>query len=262
MLRKKQYLVLVMLALLGVFILTAAGPVNPGSPTPDNFDKFLVYMADGLYDPNDPNYTAPTPEEFQREIMQRNDEEIAQDRDAAIEFYNQRFGLNLEDPGDDLFASFTTEEGVMFSPLFFDPRNEYRAYVVSNERAPSSGWVVRDGGWTASIVNPDGFTLGGEFQGVHVPQGTIFAFGDYNIQRTLPGGKDIEPLIIHYQSGGPIIPNADQNGGMFFRCELFSEEFGAGLAQGVVAPEMLPDGRIHQNIRNVLTFPGLGEITE
>jgi hypothetical protein len=94
---------------------------------------------------------------------------------------------------------------------------------------------------------------------VHVFQGTAFAFGNYNIRRTLPGGQEIEPIIIHYQSGNPIIPNSDKNGGMFFRCELISDEFGHGLAQGVVAPEMLPDGTVHQNIRNVLTFPGLGE---
>jgi hypothetical protein len=219
-------------------------------------------MADGLYDPNDPSYTAPNAQEFQRDVMQRSDAEIAQDRADAIAFYNQRFGLNLVDPGGDLFAPFTTDDGVMFTPFYFDPRNEYRAYVVSNEQVPSSGWVIRDGGWSASITNPDGYTLGGEFDGIHVPQGTMFAFGDYNIQRTLPGGREIEPLLIHYQSGGPIIPNADQNGGMFFRCELFSEEFGEGLAQGIVAPQMLPDGRIHQNIRNVVTFPGLGDHAE
>lgn len=258
---KKPFYVVFGLAIVAVFAMTAAAPFNPGSPTPDNFDKFLVYMADGQYDPNDPGYAAPTAEEFQREVMQRSDEEVAQDRAAAIEFYNQRFGLNLTDPGGDLFAAFTTADGVMFTPFYFDPRNEYRAYVVSNERVPSAGWVIRDGGWSASIVNPDGFTLGGEYDGIHVPQGTMFAFGDYNIERTLPSGKVIEPLVIHYQSGGPIIMNSDLSGGMFFRCELISEEFGTGLAQGVVAPEMMPDGTIHQNIRNVLTFPGLGEVT-
>jgi hypothetical protein len=157
-----------------------------------------------------------------------------------------------------LFESFT-QHGITFAPSTFDPRNEYRAYVVSDERVPSSGWVVRDGGWSAIVVEPDGFTLDGEFAGIHVPQGTAFAFGDYNILRTLPSGKAIEPILIHYESGGPIIPNADKHGGFMFRCDLFSEEFGHGLAQGIVAGVTLPDGRFQQNVRNVLTFPGLGK---
>jgi hypothetical protein len=243
------------MATLAAFLLTAAGPANPGSPTPDGFDKFLVYMAAGVYDPDEPNPL--TPEVFQREIMGRSDEEIAQDRAAAIAFFNERFGLNLTDPGG-LFTSFTVN-GVRFASGTFDPRNEYRAYVVSEERVPSSGWVVRDGGWSASVVDPEGITLGGEFAGVHVPQGTAFAFGDYNILRTLPSGKEIEPILIHYESGGPIIPNADKAGGFMFRCDLISEEFGHGLAQGIVAGVTLPDGSFQQNVRNVLTFPGLGE---
>ncbi|HEY5572218.1 MAG TPA: hypothetical protein VIK64_04300 [Anaerolineales bacterium] len=255
MLRKKRIAVVIVMATLAAFLLTAAGPANPGSPTPNGFDKFLVYMAAGVYDPDEPNPL--TPQVFQREIMGRSDEEIAQDRAAAIAFFNERFGLNLTDPGG-LFTTFT-QNGVEFSPLAFDPRNEYRAYVVSEERVPSSGWVVRDGGWRVGVVDPEGITLGGEFAGVHIPQNTSMVFGNYNIQRTLPGGREIEPIIIHYESGGPIIRNADLAGGLMFRCDLFSEEFGEGLAQGISAGVTLPDGRFQANIRNVLTFPGLGE---
>src|SRR3990172_5517000 len=125
MLPNKRFAVLIVMAVLAAFLLTAAGPANPGSPTPDGFDKFLVYMAAGVYDPDEPN--ALTAETFQREIMGRSDEEIAQDRAAAIAFFNQRFGLNLTDPGG-LFTSFT-DNGVQFIPFMFDPRNEYRAYV-------------------------------------------------------------------------------------------------------------------------------------
>ena len=260
MVPNKRFAVVMVMAVLAAFLLTAAGPANPGSPTPDGFDKFLVYMAAGVYDPGDPNYVAPDAEFFQREIMGRSDEEIAQDRATSIAFFNQRFGLNLTDPGG-LFTSFT-DNGVQFIPFMFDPRNEYRAYVVSEERVPSSGWIVRDGGWNATVVEPDGLTLGGEFAGVHVPQGTVFVFGNYNILRTLPSGKEIEPILIHYQSGGPIIPNADKHEGILFRCELISEEFGNGLAQGIAAGVTLPDGRFQQNVRNVITFPGLGENAE
>jgi hypothetical protein len=46
----------------------------------------LAYMANGVYDPGDPDYEAPTAEFFQREIVNRSDAEIAEDRAAAITF--------------------------------------------------------------------------------------------------------------------------------------------------------------------------------
>lgn len=221
-----------------------------GAPTPDGFDKYLVYMAAGQYDPADPTYDAPDGMVFQREIMGRSDAEIAQNRQEAIDFFSERFGIDAD-----------SDAGVMFGPFMFDPRNEYRAYTISGESVPSAGWVIRDGGWAMSVTDPAGLTLGGEFTGQHVPQGTMMVFGDYNIARLGPGNSGgnaahAEPLIIHYQSGEPIIPTA--SGAIMFRCELISDEFGHGLAQGISAPQTLPDGTIQANVRNVLTFPGLG----
>lgn len=209
-----------------------------GDDTPAGFDAFLVYMANGIYDPNDAGYTAPDGDYFQRDIMGRTDEEIEQDRANAIAFFKERFGIDVVD-----------NENVMFTSFTFDPRNEYRAYVIAGRDVPPEGWVVRDGGWSVAVINPDGLTLGGEYEGVQVPQGSMMVFGDYNID--VPGE---DPIIIHYQSGGPIIPS-DQ--GIQFHCELISEDFGHGLAQGISAGSVQDDGLFHANVRNVLTFPGL-----
>lgn len=229
-----------LIALLALSLLPGQSVLaQDGTQAPDGFDALLVYLASGVYDPNDPDYTAPDGDFWQREIMGRTDAEIEQYRADAVEFFKQRFGI---DP--------TTSEDVAFTSFMLDPRNEYRAYVVSGRDVPSEGWVVRDGGWTVAVMNPDGLTLGGEYEGVHVPQGTMMVFGDYNIE--VPGE---EPIIIHYQSGGPIIPS-DQ--GIQFHCELFSEELGSGLAQGISAGAVQEDGLFHANVRNVLTFPGLG----
>lgn len=210
-----------------------------GTQAPDGFDAFLVYMGAGVYDPNDPDYTAPDGDFWQREIMGWTESEIEQNRADAVEFFKQRFGI---DP--------TTSEDVAFMNFMVDPRDEYRAYVVSGRDVPSEGWVVRDGGWSVAVMNPDGLTLGGEYEGVHVPQGTMMVFGVYNID--VPGE---DPIIIRYQSGGPIIPTEQ---GIQFHCELFSEDFGEGLAQGISAGSVQDDGLFHANLRNVLTFPGLG----
>lgn len=249
----------VRLSVIGALLLTlfissmavAAPPQDVNTPTPDGFGKFLVYMAAGVYDPADPNYAAPDGAYFHKEIMGRSNAEIAQNRADAVAFFEQRFGLNPDE-----------DAGVMFGPFMFDPRNDYRAYVVSGESVSSSGWVIRDGGWSLAVTAPDGITLGGEFEGRHVPAGTMMVYGDYNILALTQGqergnarGAQREPIIIHYQSGDPIIPGPD---GIAFHCELISEDFGHGLAQGVSAPEVLPDGRTQANVRNVLTFPGLG----
>jgi hypothetical protein len=209
---------------------------------PEGFDAYLVYTAAGVYDPDDPNYEAPDGMFFQREIMGRTDAEIEQNKQDAIAFFIERFGV---DPTDNADVSFTD------SSFMVDPRNEYRAYVVSGHEVPAEGWVIRDGGWSVRITNPDGITLGGEFAGEHAPAGSSFFFGDYNID--VPGE---DPIIIHYQSAFIASPNA--SGTFAFRCEVISEDFGTGLAQGISAPQTTEDGLRHANIRNILTFPGLG----
>ncbi len=207
---------------------------------PDGFETMLVYMGTGVYDATDPDYVMPDGDVWHREIMGRSDAEIAENRAEAVAFFEERFGLNPD-----------TQDGLMLVDFMFDPRNEYRAYVSSEAAIPSEGWVVRDGGWMLSVTDPDGLDLGGEFAGTHVPQGAVFVFGDYNID--VPGG---EPIIIHYQSGQPIVATES---GMLFLCETYHPEWGWGRAQGISAPVTLEDGRTQANVRNVLTFSGLGD---
>ena len=154
-----------------------------------------------------------------------------------------------------------------FQSFTFNPAHNYRAYSISGEAVPSEGWVVRDGGFSATVVAAGGVTLGGQFRGVHVPKGTSFAFGDYNILVSEPdddrqGDDRQREIILHYRSGDPIF--ADQFGVSAFRCGLVNSETDlgltesswAGMAQGVVRPpQNLPDGRVKVSIRNVLTFP-------
>ena len=227
-------------------VLVAASAISLVSaqevPDPTGFDQLLVYIGNGVYDASDAAYEMPTGEFFHQEIMGRSDEAMEQNRQDAIAFFETRFGIDATDSNN--FG---------FMPFMFDPRNNYRARVASELSVPADGWVIRDGGWMLSVMNPDGVTLGGEFEGVTVPQGAMMVFGDYNIE--VPDG---EPIIIHYRSGEPIIANAD--GSIMFRCLLTSEAFGEGLAQGISAPQTLEDARTVANVRNVLTFPGLGHI--
>lgn len=224
-----------------------------GAPTPVGFDRYLVYMANGVFDPEEePNFLPG--EIFQQEIMGRTPAEVAEQEALAREFFDGRFGL-IEEEGVVEFNSFT-----------FNPANNYRAYTVSGERVPAEGWVVRDGGFSAVVVAEDGVTLGGEFAGTHVPQGTMVVFGDYNILVTGPGRsgehRDQREIILHYRSGDPLI--VDRFGVMHFTCGLVDSETDLGIsaddwdgmAQGVVRPpEPQADGTVKVSIRNVLTFP-------
>jgi hypothetical protein len=110
------------------------------------------------------------------------------------------------------------------------------------------GWTVRDGGFRADLLD-----------------GTFVVYGDYSIEVTRPGRghghgrRAPEPIIIHYESVDPIHNHPDGSG--YFRCRLRSDsfdDFGGGLAQGMFADQTLSDGRVVSNIRNILTFPGLG----
>lgn len=253
---KQRTLLILSIFFLAAFMMIAWTEDVQSASTPDGFDKYLVYMAAGVYDPADPDFVPPSGDFFQREIMGRTDEEIEEDKDNAIAFFAERFGIDVEDPAS----------GVMFISFMLDPRNEYRAYTISRAGVPPSGYVVRDGGYMVSVMNPAGIDLGGEFAGTHVPMGSIVVFGDYNIKRGKQkhghrhGHGKNKNIIIHYQSLLPILPPNDL-GVMPFICEITSE-WGTGRAQGISASITLGDGRTHANIRNVLTFPGLGEVPE
>ncbi len=219
-------------------------------PAPEGFDKTLVYMMNGVYDPNDTS-TVPDGDTFLREIMGYTDEEVASELDRAEAFFRDRFGLDFSEA--EAVDGMKTVEGAMLDTRGFmvDPRSEYRAYIISDESVPAEGWVVRDGGWMASIQE-DGATLRGEWggeDGTEVPGGSFLVFGEYNIDT---GG---EPIVIHYESGSPILPMG-VDGIMAFSCDLLHEEWGEGRANGtVLAPEDLGDGTVKQSTRNVLTFP-------
>ena len=179
------------------------------------------------------------------------EEEIQAELDRAEAFFRDRFGLDFTDV--EAVDGVKTVEGASLNTEGFmvDPRREYRAYIVSDESVPAEGWVVRDGGWRVDIQE-GGATLTGEWggeDGTEVPGGAFLVFGDYNIDT---GG---EPIIIHYESGSPILPFG-VDGIMAFSCDLSHDAWGEGQANGtVLVPEDRGDGTVKASTRNVLTFP-------
>ncbi len=250
---KKRIVAFGMVLLAALLVLPALGFANGGSPspTPQGFDKYLVYTAAGLYDPGVPPAEGDLADWFHKDVMGRSVAEIASEKAAADAFFLARFG-----------------PGLTSMPFGVDPRSEYRAYVISGEWVASEGWVVRDGGFMVMVPDDGsgGKTLYGTWggpTGTWVPAGSMIVFGDYNIKREGPGnsaGSTTQPLIIHYQSADPIIQHPFEDG-IKFNCTVISEDFGEGLAQGLSRPETV-GGKLQANIRNILTFPGLGPSIE
>lgn len=246
-----------MLALVGVVgLLVNAAPAAAGGeqenacqngckgPYPDGYDGFLVFMATGAIPVTDSFFLDGA--FFQQQIMKRTPAQIAANRQAALDYFEDRFGLVDADNHPDL----------AFFGFYADPRIEYRAYVISGYKVPTEGFEVHDGGWIALVTNPNGTTLGGAFPGRQVPVNTVFSFGDYNIERTKKGGgPKPSPLIIHYKCNHPLVLTF--TGGEVFDCDLESDEFGAGLGQGLTTP-LIEDGLLRPNGRTVLTFSDEG----
>lgn len=212
---------------------------------PKGYTGFLVYLANGFAPPGEDLILGQAAINlFHKGVMNYTDGQIAAERQEAIAFFRQRFGINLQNTADYQFAAFT-----------LNPQLNYRAYVVGGERVPKSGWIVRDGGWVVLVRNPKGVTLGGEFAGRQVPAGTGFVFGNYNILTNQRGinGKARE-ILISFKSGIPIVVAAD--GSFAFGCDLYSKDYGIGKAQGFVDPFPVPQNSqlLRANYRNVLTF--------
>ena len=224
---------------------TAVTQGNSGTPTPQGFVKYLVYMAEMRLNGEPLLLKRPADVDFfQRAIMRRSPAEIAQNKASAEAFFLQRFGLDFTKTAPDAMGV-EHIPGAMLSGFRLNPKANYRAYTISEERVPSQGWEVRDGGW-AVMLEGDQLVFGeyGGASGKMVKDGAMIVFGDYNIAADRPGRHNDKPIVIQYFSGSPII--ADMDGVTSFVCDLSHPQWGAGKARGLV------EGR---SIRNTITFP-------
>lgn len=250
-----SYLLTIVISL-GLFIVVNArfsSSYCTPSPTPAPFRHFLVYSAQGIYDPligefpfkgcSPVGFCAGGDVAFLKRIMKFTEREVSAEEGRAREFFLERFGLDVQ--------KLSAEGRVSLFSWVLDPRQEYTAFVFSGESVPSEGYQVRDGGYILTITDPEGIGLGGELRGQKAPMGALILFGIYDILITGPNARE---EIIRYKSITPMIPSQ----GFIINCELEHPVWGKGLAQGLVSSVDLGDGKIQASIRNVLTFPPHG----
>lgn len=222
--------------------------------TPEGFDQVLLYMGTGIFDPAN---SEPRPGltdceglfcdgmYFQKEVMNRTDDEIENLETDAKAFYKNRFGIDLDSEEFSGRASMS-----MFT---VNPDFEYRVQMASSMNVNPNGWMIRDGGFRLDILDPEGISLGGDSEGLFAPPGSAMFFGHYNILATNNGDIPKEEIIIHYQSKFPAFTL--ENGVFMFACDMFHDDWGQGLGMGNIQFLPLNDGRMRGNGRNVLSFP-------
>lgn len=278
--RSSTLLAVVAMAFAAIVVPNATGTRQPAAASgehrghdapqalPVGYDGYLVFAANGSWNVFEPHPTVPgcgvqplicDGQYFHEQIMKRTADEIAAKRQEAIEHYKEKFGIDVNDPAN--------EGRVELLSFMVDPRWNYRVYSWGGRPVPPEGYQVRDGGFLLRITDPDGYTLGGEREGVHVPANARALVGDYNIlverpsrrPGTTSGAADHRPreeVVISYRADTFMTPN--QFGDIAFSCQLSDDGFASGettgFAQGFANQTIGPDGFIDINVRNVLTF--------
>jgi hypothetical protein len=213
------------------------------TPTPNGYDNYVVMMANGNYQSPDGSIFLDGLKgdglNFQKNIMGRNDLEIEEDKQQAIAFFAERFGLDVINDVENLY----------FTGFQLDPQIDFRVYTASNKKVPSEGWQAFGGGWAAFVINPEGMVLGGEFEGAHVPVGTVFAHDEHYIIRD--DGRD--PIITRKRSLRPSIPRP--NGDFVVLDEYESTGFGRGTLGAWLTISVDQDNWVSFSARLVLKDP-------
>ena len=220
--------------------------INPNQP------KIVgTFMANGVVDFNDSSYIAPTGEDFDRIIMGRDDQGIADRRAQAVEFFKTRFGIDFSN-GD------TAQDGkIGLFRSYLDPRFNYRAYKLGNKKIPNRGLVIHDSAFVMGVTDMEGAkffgTWGGE-EGKDVEFGTIAIDGEYLIQGThiFKQGHP-KNMYLHFTSDLPI-PEGFFND-IKFNCRIENVNGKVGVALGRRDDVILNDGRTQVNINTVVQFP-------
>ncbi len=238
---------------LGFGLIAGPAAATPPHAKPEGFDHYMVLMAAGTLDLT---IDSPQPgvtgcaglfcdgEYFQRTIMGRDDLELALFTAEAKDFFEQRFGVDVDDPA--------LEGRIAFNLFMTNPDWQYRMYTSSDVRTPSAGWPVRDGGYVLMVLDPEGVDLGGEFEGSSAPAGSVMFYGNYNILIG-NGPRRNRELVMLFKSTRPAQIQSD--GSVSLLCELEHEDWGSGFAAVSVANVALSDTLVQGVGRNVLTFP-------
>ena len=244
---KKTWLstLLLIMSMIGLMLSNMAIASTPKLPGSSADRALIVFVANGRFESTDGSIFKDGIVEgdgmnFQKNVMNRTDEEIETLKQEAVDFFLQRFGINVY-----------TSSSIVFTGYEMDPRINLKAFTVSGEKVPTTGFPVDDGGWAVIVTDPAGLTLGGAWAGSHIPAGSMLLHGEVVFS------ADSKRINVHYESDTPFI--MDQFKAAQVRFKADNEKFGEA-AIGGIARIMLLDPEtleLQVDIKNILTAPGI-----
>jgi hypothetical protein len=229
-------------------LLLTGGACSPTLPLGAGASQTIDIVADGTFDPN----VAPDalPDAVATAIPGRwastyvaetvlgwTPEQIAEDRAAGRAFLADRYGLDVDDPA--YAGRLTTVDTTL------DPRTGFRVVHSSLFDVPPDGLASWNLATLVVASDPAGVPLGGAFEGETLAAGEAVLFGAY----VFPTEDGV--FRVAYRS---LLPAVVQDGALVWTCEVESDVFGAGVAQGLAVLTPTPDGQVSADIRNHVTF--------
>ena len=245
----------VYLAFLGILTVSSAAV---GQCTPNWFISMFVITVDQIASFEDLQTDLSNPDSelsYFRETLRFSEEEIEQATQDAIDFYNERYGLDFSGAPDE--RNVRHFENSTLIPIKEADEAElfitYNRWIVSgNTRSRCSR--VFQGGYVVGNTEPRQQLLHGTYGGeqgilVTYPESVIF-WGYFSIE-TCPQ----EPLVIQANDQTPFRRNVD--GFFVHNQELYHRQLGKGAGHGIftIRPHD-ENGNVHQFTRLVMAFPG------
>ena len=184
-----------------------------------------------------------------REVLRYGDDEIQQETLKALQFFNERFGLNFA-------LSQPNEQGLrFFQNATFQPTRQPSGIIATFNRWPITGntrsrcFTSAIGGYFVSFSGEQTLrgTYGGE-EGVKVTNNRALQYGYISI--SIPHR---DPVVIQRQS--PIPNEAAQIGIFVLFYELSHPTLGQGAQQGFFQTELVNGTVLRFSGGAVLTFP-------
>ena len=196
-------------------------------------------------------YVLDTNLTFFREVLGYSDNEVEQETQNALQFFNERFGLDFSDsqPNEKGMRFFqnSTLEPTRSRP--FGVTSTFNRWIL-NGNIRSKCFFTLIGGFFVSFAGEQTLkgTYGGE-EGIVVANDRALEYEYISISVPF-----IEPVVIRRQTP---IPNEAQRIGLFVLFyELYHETLGQGAQQGHFQTEIVPEtGLIRDSGSAVLTFP-------
>ena len=208
----------------------------------------IEIVADGSFDPNVVPPDLPNAQMtaipgrwntdyVNKEVLGWTDAQIEADQQAASEFFQTHYGFDPMDPA--------LEGRLVYEDTVLDPRAEFRVGMSNYFSVPEGGIPAWNLSKIAMSTDENGIQLGGTRGNGMLMAGEAIQYGAYVFESELGLHR------IAYWTLRPVIEN---QGALVWTCELDSEDFGSGIAQGLAMLTVDDAGTVDADIRNHVTF--------